>query len=175
MRTLLITTLVTAGMIAAGPASAQTVVEPVESVETIEVETIEVETAEPAVQEQAEDQPQSAWYGKPYAIDGTDVVSYRSESGPVKGSEEFTAEYDNTQWRFSSEENRDEFLSDPVKYVPEFGGYCPTTLAAGRWKVGSSKHFDIVDDKLYLSYDKKRSEVFGENAPDYIVGAKVKF
>ena len=171
MRNLLTATLITAGMLAAGTAGAQTVAEQAETVVKIETTT----EAEVAVQSERNSDRQSTWYGKPYAIDGTDVVSYRSESGPVKGSDAFTVEYDNTEWRFSSEENRDEFLRDPVKYVPEFGGYCPTTLAGGEWKVGSSKHFDIVDDKLYLSYNKERSEVFGENAPGYILGAKVNF
>ena len=171
MRNLLTATLITAGLIAAGSAAAQTATEPAETVVTVETAA----EAEASAQVERNSDRQSAWYGKPFAIDGTDVVSYRSESGPVKGSEEFTAEYDNTQWRFSSEENRDEFLRDPVRYVPEFGGYCPTTLAAGQWKVGSAEHFDIVDEKLYLSYDRKRSEVFGENAPDYILGAKVNF
>lgn len=171
MRKILTVTLITAGMIAAGSATAQTVTEPTETAVTVEA-AAEVEA--PAQIERNSDR-QSTWYGDPFAIDGTDVVSYRSESGPVKGSEEFTAEYDNTQWRFSSEENRDEFLSDPAKYVPAFGGYCPTTLAAGDWKVGSAKHFDVVDDQLYFSYDKKRSEIFGENAPGYIVGARANF
>ena len=130
MRILLTTTLITAGMIVAGPAAAQSLTEPAEIVaeQTETVVTVEAPAeAEASAQTERNSDRQSAWYGKPYAIDGTDVVSYRSEAGPVQGSEAFTAEYDNTQWRFSSEENRDEFLRDPIRYVPEFGGYCPTT------------------------------------------------
>ena len=178
MRILLTTTLITAGMIVAGPAAAQSLTEPAEIVaeQTETVVTVEAPAeAEASAQTERNSDRQSAWYGKPYAIDGTDVVSYRSEAGPVQGSEAFTAEYDNTQWRFSSEENRDEFLRDPIRYVPEFGGYCPTTLAKGQWKVGSAKHFDIVDDKLYLSYDKKRSDNFNNNSTGYIAGAKINF
>ena len=181
MRILLTATLITAGMIAAGSASAQTITEQtgtaqtiIEQVETAEAVELVTEVEAPAQIERNSDR-QSAWYGKPYAIDGRDVVSYRSEAGPVEGSKAITAEYDNTQWRFSSEENRDEFLRDPSKYVPEFGGYCPSTLADGKWKVGSAKHFDIVDDKLYLSYDKKRSEVFRNDSTGYIAAAKIKF
>ncbi len=181
MRILLTATLITAGMIAAGSASAQTITEQtgtaqtiIEQVETAEAVELVTEVEAPAQIERNSDR-QSAWYGKPYAIDGRDVVSYRSEAGPVEGSKAITAEYDNTQWRFSSEENRDEFLRDPAKYVPEFGGYCPSTLAEGKWKVGSAKHFDIVDDKLYLSYDKKRSEVFRNDSTGYIAAAKIKF
>ena len=171
MRILLTATLFATGMIAASSALAQTVTETVETVETIELNT-EVEA--PAQSERNSDRP-SAWYGTPLAIDGLDIVSYRSETGPVEGSETFTAEYDNTQWQFTSEANRDAFLSDPASYVPEFGGYCPTTLAGGKWKVGSAKHFDLVDDKLYFSYDRKRSEVFRNDSTGYIAGAKVNF
>ena len=94
MRILLTTTLITAGMIVAGPAAAQSLTEPAEIVaeQTETVVTVEAPAeAEASAQIERNSDRQSAWYGKPYAIDGTDVVSYRSEAGPVQGSEAFTA------------------------------------------------------------------------------------
>jgi len=98
-----------------------------------------------------------------------------AEGGPVQGSQTFTAEYDNTQWQFASAENRDTFLEDPDRYVPEFGGYCPVALANGDLKIGSAEHFNIVDDKLYVNYDKASSELFGRDTIGYIAAAKLNF
>jgi YHS domain-containing protein len=160
MRILLATTLSALAIGLTGVASAQTTAEPVPSVEATE---------------QAEAKRQSSWYGEPLAVSGQDVVSFLAEGGPVQGSDAFVAEYDNTQWRFASAENRDEFLSDPDRYVPAFGGYCPVALAAGEVKIGSAEHFKIVGEELYLNYDGRSSNLF-ENDPDgYIVAAKLNF
>jgi len=143
-----------------GVASAQTVAEPAPVAEATAEETAP---------------PQSSWYGEPLAVNGQDVVSFLAEGGPVQGSQTFTAEYDNTQWQFASAENRDTFLEDPDRYVPEFGGYCPVALANGDLKIGSAEHFNIVDDKLYVNYDKASSELFGRDTIGYIAAAKLNF
>lgn len=119
---------------------------------------------------------QASWYGQRYAVSGQDVVSFRSTTGPVAGSEEFKAEWDNTEWKFASAENRDAFLANPEGYVPEFGGYCPVALANGDAKIGFAKHFTITDDdKLYLNYDAASNDLFQKDTTGYITGAKLKF
>ena len=117
----------------------------------------------------------SVWDGKPFAVGGQDVVSYQTEGGPVLGSEEFTANWDNTEWRFSSAENRDEFLNDPNRYVPQFGGYCPVALAQGHAKIGSAQHFNVVDEKLYLNVNRRAQNSFDNNSTGYIAAAKLTF
>lgn len=127
-----------------------------------------VQTAEEATR-------QSSWYGKPFAVDGQDVVSYQTENGPVAGSQEFTANWDNTEWRFASAENRDLFLNDPDRYVPQFGGYCPVALAQGHAKIGTARHFNVVDEKLYLNINRRAQNSFDDNPVGYIAAAKVTF
>ena len=64
MRNLLTATLFTAGLIAAGSATAQTVTEPAETVVTVETAA----EAEASAQVERNSDHQSAWYGKPYAL-----------------------------------------------------------------------------------------------------------
>ena len=65
------------------------------------------------------------------AIGGTDPVAYFTDGKPVAGSDEFTAEYDDVTWKFSSAENRDKFVADPAKYAPQYGGFCAFGAAMG--------------------------------------------
>lgn len=118
---------------------------------------------------------QSSWYGQPYALNGQDVVSFFSDTGPVSGDDAFVAEIDNTQWKFTSAENRDAFLENPDQYMPEFGGYCPVALASGDVKIGSAEHFTVVDDKLYLNYDRESEDKFATQPEGYIAAAKLNF
>ncbi len=118
---------------------------------------------------------ESSWYGQRYALNGQDVVSFRAETGPVKGSDNFVAEWDNTHWKFATAESRDAFLENPEYYAPQFGGYCPVALSKGEVKIGSAKHFNVVDDKLYLNYNEETSGQFHTNPTGYIAGAKLTF
>jgi len=71
----------------------------------------------------------SAWAVTPIyqtgegAIGGYDTVAYFTVGKPVKGSKEFTHQWNGANWHFSSAENRDLFKSAPGKYAPQYGGY----------------------------------------------------
>lgn len=86
-----------------------------------------------------------------YAIGGTDPVAYFTENKPVAGKAEFTAQYDGVTWKFSSAENRDLFKADPVKYAPQYGGWCAVGTAFGTKLETKPELWDIVDGKLYLN------------------------
>ncbi|WP_417688957.1 YHS domain-containing (seleno)protein [Roseibium sp.] len=88
------------------------------------------------------------------AIGGTDPVAYFTQGKPVKGSDEFTAVYDDVTWKFSSAENRDKFQADPVKYAPQYGGFCAFGASKGFKVPVIPDAWKIVDGKLYLNNSK---------------------
>ena len=117
----------------------------------------------------------ASWQGQDVALRGRDVVSYHNAIKPLKGSKDIVANWDNTQWRFSSEENRDLFLKDPKKYVPEFGGFCPVALADNNAKIGKSSHYSVIDNKLYLNYNRKSRSSFNESPDNFLWKAQLNF
>lgn len=56
------------------------------------------------------------------AIRGYDTVAYFQEGKAVKGSHEFTHEWQGAKWRFASAANRDLFARDPQEFAPQYGG-----------------------------------------------------
>ena len=57
------------------------------------------------------------------AIKGYDTVAYFTEGRPTKGKSEFSYNWNDANWYFSTAENRDLFAADPEHYAPKYGGY----------------------------------------------------
>jgi YHS domain-containing protein len=86
------------------------------------------------------------------AIQGYDPVAYFVEGKAVLGLKEIKAQYDNANYYFATEVNKEEFVKNPDKFVPQYGGYCAYGLSKGYKVPIDPKAFTIVEDKLYLNY-----------------------
>ncbi|MTI44232.1 YHS domain-containing protein [Roseibium hamelinense] len=102
------------------------------------------------------------------AIGGTDPVAYFTEGKPVAGSNDYTFEYDDVTWKFSSAENRDKFAADPAKYAPQYGGYCAFGLSKGFKVPVVPEAWKIVDGKLYLNNSLAVQKRFESNQSELI-------
>ena len=106
------------------------------------------------------------------AIKGYDTVAYFTESRAVKGSSEFAYDWLGTPWHFSSAKNRDLFESDPVKYAPQYGGYCALGVGLG---ASASENIDpenswrIIDGKLYFISDPMGAEMLDTPERDEVL------
>src|SRR6478735_12012048 len=107
-----------------------------------------------AVSGLANDSVNTGYFGG-VAIMGYDTVAYFTDGKAVKGSEEFAYEWLGTPWHFASKKHQEMFMSEPVKYAPQYGGYCAGEVANGSVTVNTDPEaFKIIDGKLYLTYDK---------------------
>ena len=88
------------------------------------------------------------------AIYGYDTVAYFTQNKAVKGSDKFMTTWRGAEWFFSSQEHLDMFSADPVKYAPQYGGYCAYAMSDGRLVGIDEDAFTILDGKLYLNYSK---------------------
>jgi len=83
-------------------------------------------------------------------IGGYDPVSYLKSNKAIPGVASISARYDGVEYRFTSLENKKEFLKSPSKYLPQFGGWCSMTLAMGRATTPKYDNFLVKDGKLWL-------------------------
>ncbi len=90
---------------------------------------------------------------KGYVANGYDVVAY-FENKTTEGNKEFTAEFEDVKYKFSSQKNLTTFNQNPKKYIPQYGGYCAYAVAIKSDKVSiNPKTFEIRNGKLYLFYN----------------------
>jgi YHS domain-containing protein len=91
---------------------------------------------------------------KGIALGGYDPVSYFTIKKATVGSPTISAKYQGVIYHFSSEANKKEFLMNPSKYEPEYGGWCAYAMGDNGSKVEiNPKTFKIMDGKLYLFYN----------------------
>ena len=98
------------------------------------------------------------------AIQGYDPVAFFTDSKPVKGDQKFLVKHDGAIYLFASKEHKDLFKADPVKYTPEFGGYCAYGVSKNKLVEIDVDAFQIVDGKLLLQYSKGVRDDFNADA-----------
>jgi YHS domain-containing protein len=121
----------------------------------------------------ADAQSSSIFSTKNGAIDGYDAVAFFVESKPVKGKPEFRYEWNGAEWYFSSKKNLDSFSTSPMKYAPQFGGYCAFGMSDGEGHKAPTQAntFSIVNGKLYLNYNLHVKDLWKKNMDSNIVRA----
>lgn len=98
------------------------------------------------------------------AIRGYDVVAYFTENTAVKGSSKFKFNWRGANWQFSSETNLNAFKAEPLKYAPQYGGWCAYAMSdQGRTVRVDPEAWTIIDNKLYLNFNKKVRKVWLED------------
>ena len=58
------------------------------------------------------------------AILGYDPVAYFTDGRATMGSPKISKKWLGATWYFASVEHRDAFASEPVRYAPQYGGFC---------------------------------------------------
>jgi len=109
------------------------------------------------------------------AVSGYDTVSYFSAQGPVKGSSEFSTQWNGATWRFVTAENLEKFKANPTRYAPQYGGYCAWAVAQGSLAKGDPKQWHIDNNKLYLNINSDIKQKWLANKNQFIRDADQKF
>lgn len=105
------------------------------------------------------------------AVSGYDVVAYFTQGKPVEGNEKFSVEYKDALWSFSSQKHLDLFNANPEKYEPQYGGYCAWSVSQGNSAESDPLVWKIIDNKLYLNYDREVQEMWLKDSANFIIQA----
>lgn len=105
------------------------------------------------------------------ALKGYDPVAYFNEGKATDGSNQLTHDWNGARWHFSSAANRDSFATEPLKYAPQYGGYCAWAVGHGYTAKGDPEAWRIVDGKLYLNYDQSVKARWEQDVSGYVAKA----
>lgn len=97
------------------------------------------------------------------ALKGYDAVAFFTQAKPVKGSSDYSFQWNGANWLFSSKADLESFKRSPEKYAPQYGGYCAYGTAEGHKAPTQADTWTIVDDKLYFNYNLKVKELWSKN------------
>jgi len=91
-------------------------------------------------------------------LQGHDVVSYFTEQTHQMGVPEHKSSHEGVTFWFAKAEHKTMFDAEPVKYIPQYGGYCTNGIAYGIPWGGDADRWKMADGKLYIfggqgSYD----------------------
>ncbi|BAS67483.1 MAG: YHS domain-containing protein [Gammaproteobacteria bacterium] len=107
--------------------------------------------------------------GNEFAIEGYDAVNYFTENQPAKGNSKFSFKYQGKTWHFKNAENLALFKTDPQRYAPQYGGHCAWRMSIdGEGVYGDPNIWTIVDNKLYLNYNKETNSRWIKDIPGFI-------
>lgn len=120
-------------------------------------------------------QPQLNLDGKGVLLKGYDPVAYFTAGQPTRGSDQITATHNGATFHFANAANRDAFLKEPAKYLPEFGGFCAYGVASGYKVDADPTVWKIVDGKLYVNYNRSVGRKFGADTATFIKQANEKW
>jgi YHS domain-containing protein len=89
------------------------------------------------------------------AIQGYDPVSYFTENKAKVGSKDFSFIIQGVTYYFTTARDRLLFKDNPLKYEPQYGGWCAYAMGATGEKVNIDPGtFKILNGKLYLFYNQ---------------------
>ena len=110
-------------------------------------------------------------------LKGYDPVTYFKDKKPSKGDAKITAVLDGATYRFTSVENRAEFVANTAKYAPAYEGWCATAVAGGYKYDIDPQNYKVTDGRLFLFYkgflgDAKKDWVKDEPAQIKLADSK---
>ena len=115
--------------------------------------------------------PSFAGAPAPLAIGGYDPVAYFTTGAPARGLPELEYEWDEQRYRFARPEHRAVFMADPVRFAPQFAGFCAMSLTQGELVDANPENWLIRDGKLYIFGKTVGPAVFDQDLAGNLVKA----
>ena len=91
---------------------------------------------------------------------GHDVVAYFTEGKHRLGSPMFKVVYKGVTFRFATAENKASFENQPLRYLPQYGGFCANGIVYGIPWGGDADTWKIIDGRLYIFGGKASRDAF---------------
>ncbi len=98
-----------------------------------------------------------------FIAEGYDVVAYFTDGKPVKGDPSIVKLYNGAFYSFASEEHKQLFGADPMKYLPQYGGYCAYAMSLNKLRPIDPNLFQFVNGRLMLQHSKDALEKFSKD------------
>lgn len=90
---------------------------------------------------------------------GHDPVAYFTLGKPAAGSPEITAQYQGVTIYFANDKHRDMFNREPLRYLPQYGGFCANGAVYAIYLGGEPDTYEVIDGRLFI-FGGQRSRAY---------------
>ena len=98
-------------------------------------------------------------------LKGADVVAYFTQNAFVQGKPSINSTYEKITFYFATAEHKALFDNAPMKYVPQFGGYCANGMAYGIPWGGDADTWRVFEGKLFIFGGAESRDAFLLDVP----------
>jgi len=105
------------------------------------------------------------------ALKGYDAVAYFTDNKAVKGDSTWSSAYHGGIYHFASAEHKAMFDAEPMRYEPQFGGYCGYAASINKVSDIGPEWFEILDGRLVLQHNAKAWRLWHEDVAGNLVKA----
>lgn len=102
------------------------------------------------------------------AIRGYDAVAFYSDHKAIPGSSAYEYKWNGASWHFANKIHLDSFSANPVKYAPQYGGYCAYGTAEGHKAPTLPETWTISQGKLYFNYNNEVKQLWMNDQQGFI-------
>jgi hypothetical protein len=88
--------------------------------------------------------------GKDIMLLGFDPVTYFTAGEPTRGMHNIAATHEGRTYYFANDQNRQQFLTQPTRFEPQYGGFCANGAAYGMKWASNPTSFEIINDRLFI-------------------------
>lgn len=106
---------------------------------------------------------------------GYDPVAYVTDRAPQMGKASLKADYGGVTYWFATRAHKDQFVADPARFAPQFGGFCAMGVALDKKLDGDPQAWNVVDGKLYVFVNRDVQQKWLENVPGNLDKARVEW
>jgi hypothetical protein len=99
------------------------------------------------------------------ALRGYDPVAYFAEGAPTVGDPTISYQWQGATWLFSTPAHRETFVAAPVRYAPQYGGYCAFAVSRGTTADADPGQWAVVDGKLYVNNNAFAKKLWDQDRP----------
>ena len=107
------------------------------------------------------------------ALDGYDPVAYFEQGEAVKGSPEYSYQWNNATWHFSSARNRSLFGRTPERFAPAYDGHCAYGTALDGKVPGDPLVWTIYEGRLYVNITPRVQGWWEKDIPKFLGKSEV--
>jgi YHS domain-containing protein len=100
---------------------------------------------------------------KGVALEGYDPISYFTDGKPDRGDAKIEATFNGALYHFVSQEHREVFEKNPIKYAPAYGGYCGYAASIGKVRPANPLLWSVVDGQLVVQHTKGAVELWDKD------------